>query len=162
MGRQKSKRKTLTKIHPSLLKPRPQAISQHAADKRTLITTTVNLTSRAPPPLEPLPDVGISDADLQNLIDENLRDDGAEEDISRGYYVARVCNLFPPPPVLKLIVTRTTRSYFGGQSVICSSRNLYDSKAGVYLPAAVVNSAARMARTVALTVFPFSSFVRGA
>lgn len=158
MGKRKAKVKVLTKIDPSILKPKPQAISQHAADNGTRVTTAVKPTLR-PPVLDPLLDPATFDADVSDFDNECLEDDGDNDDISRGYYVSRV-RAFPPLSTFhtqRLITVRTTRSYYGRPSVTCFLRNSYDSKAEVYSPTAAVNSAAKTACTAALIVLQFSS-----
>ena len=149
------KNDTLTKIDPGVLKVRRPAISQHAAGDGTRVTTNFDLSSH---PLL-LADPVILDADINGFADEDFRDAGADEDDSRGYYVARVRFISPPPFVSRLNVTRTTHSSCGSQSAICSLRNSSDSKAEVYLLEGVANSAARPACTVALIVLQYSSFV---
>ena len=98
MGKRKGKTKTLTKIDPSILKPKLQAISQHAADNGTHVTTTVNPNLQ--PPVDPyhLLDPATFDADASGFDGECLEDGGDNDDVSRGYYVSRVCafTLLPP------------------------------------------------------------------
>ena len=87
MGKCKTKVNTLTKIDPSLL--RQHAISQHATDDGIRVTTALK-PSRPPVVQDPLQDPVIFDAGMLNHDDENLED--GDDDISRGYYVSRVCD----------------------------------------------------------------------
>jgi len=99
MAKRKVK-KTLTKIDPSILKPKPQAISQHAADDGIRVTTTVEpvYPPVAPDPLlDPAILEAIFDAETSDLTGDEDFDDG----VSRGYYVARVCVLFPLLPSMR-------------------------------------------------------------
>ena len=86
MGKRKAK-STLTKIDPSILKPKLCAISQHAAENGGRFTTTVRPTHRPP---EDLPNFA---ANTSSLNEEYVEGDETDDDVSRGYYVARVCNL---------------------------------------------------------------------
>lgn len=81
----KARLKTLTKIDPSILKPKPQAVSQHSKNDGTRVTTTIN---RAPQPVAPAD----FDPDVSNFIAKPLEGDSSDDDgVSRSYYVARVC-----------------------------------------------------------------------
>jgi len=89
MGKRKRKFDTLTKIDPKILKPKPlAAVSQYAADDKTRITTSIRpiLPHPAPTPLE-LP---IFDADPVNFAEECPSDGENIEDISKGYFSAKV------------------------------------------------------------------------
>ena len=87
----KRKKTTLTKIDPSSLKAKPQAVSQHATDDGIRVTTAVNPIPD-PPPFAPA-DLDDFTADLERLVDEYLEDDTLD-DVSRGYYVARVRDVY--------------------------------------------------------------------
>jgi len=80
----KRKKVTLTKIDPSTLKPKPHAVSQHAAEGGVRVTTTVK-------PARQPPDFAI---DVSSFNEEHTEGNDTDEDISRGYYVARV-RIFP-------------------------------------------------------------------
>ena len=92
--------KTLTKIDPGILRPKPSAISQHATGSHTCVTTTVNPVQ---PSLTPPPEPTVFEADLLSFAGERLDDegsDGSEDDdaesvIARGYYASSVCNFRP-------------------------------------------------------------------
>ena len=94
MGKRKVKNKTLTKIDPSVFKPKPQATSLHDAGNGIRVTTTVKLTGPSQPP-EALLDSAAFHVDIPNTTDDVIG-----EDVSRGYYVARVCS-FSPIPLLE-------------------------------------------------------------
>ena len=89
----KRKKTTLTKINPSSLKVKPQGVSQHADDDGIRVTTAVNPIPD-PPPFTPA-DPDDFTADLERLVEEYLGDDIVGDDISRGYYIARVRSLSP-------------------------------------------------------------------
>ena len=93
----KPKKTTLTKIDPRSLKAKPQVVSQHVTDDGIHVTTTINPVHD--PPSVPPADTDEFSADLENLVQECLEDDSIGDDISRGYYVARVCGVYPPNPV---------------------------------------------------------------
>lgn len=159
MGRRK-KNNTLTKIDPSILKLKPQAIAQHAASDGKRVITAVEPSH----PLlasEPLLHPDFLDTEIKNFDHEGLEDDGTDEDISKGPFTARV-RFFALSLVPRLIMTRTTHSSSGGQSAIHSSRSSYGSRAEAYPPTAIVNSAATTACSVASTVSLFSFFVQAA
>lgn len=84
VGRSAAK-KTLTKIDPSALKPKPFAVSQHATRSGVRVTKTINPIRQ--PPVDPL----ILNLDPANFGEEPTGDATSDEDVSRGYYVARVC-----------------------------------------------------------------------
>lgn len=86
MGKRKAK-STLTKIDPSILKPKLCAISQHAAENGGRFTTTVRPAHRPP---EDLPNFA---ANTSSFNEEYAEGNETDDDVSRGYYVARVCNL---------------------------------------------------------------------
>ena len=91
MGKRKAKNKTLTKIDPGTLKSKPLAVSQHATHKGTRVTTVINPVSQSPlPSIDPL---GF-DLDLTNFNEEHLGETISEEDVSRAYYVSRVCGSY--------------------------------------------------------------------
>jgi hypothetical protein len=103
----KAKLRTLTKIDPSILKPKPQAVSQHSRNDGTRITTTIN---HVPQPAAP----ANFDPDVSNFIAKQLEGDSTDDEgVSRSYYVARVC---PSPPstfyTWRLTSARTTRSCY--------------------------------------------------
>ena len=79
---------TLTKIDPSILKPKPAAVSQHAARNGTRVTATINPLVHFPPPVDPI----VFNFDPES-IDENPIAYCGEEDRTGGYYVSRVCNV---------------------------------------------------------------------
>ena len=103
MGKRKVKNKVLTKIDPSLFKLKPQATSLHAAGDGTRVTTTVQLTNHSDS-LKALPTSPNFFVDVPDTTNEGWGDDGADDDVSRGYYVARVCFFSPLCYVLKLII----------------------------------------------------------
>lgn len=83
MGKRKAKNQTLTKIDPSVLKPKPAAVSQHAACDGTCVTTAIKPPQ---PPVTPedLFDFNVNPADVG---DEWFEDDDDEECAS----VVQVC-----------------------------------------------------------------------
>ena len=160
MGKRKPRNKTLattlTKIDPEILKPKPPAVSQHAASNGARVTATINPVVQLPPPVDSI----IFDFDLES-IDENPVAYCGEEDHTGAYYVSRVRDI-TRRCVPGLTLTRTTRSYCGGMSAIYFSKNLSDSKAEECLQTAIVNSAPTKARSAVLIVSRFSSFVGNA
>ena len=89
MGKRKRKFDTLTKVDPNIFKPKPlAAVSQHAIDEKTRVTTPIRpvLPRPAPTPLEP----PIFDADPLNFAEECPSDDENVEDVSKGYFSAKV------------------------------------------------------------------------
>jgi len=108
MGKRKVK-STLTKIDPSLLKPKPYAISQHAAENGERVTTNIRPAHQPP---EDLPNFA---ADTSSFNEEYAEGDETDDDISRGYYVARVCSFpfFLAFCTHRLTTARTTRFYYG-------------------------------------------------
>lgn len=103
MSKRRSKKTTLTKIDPASLRPKLQAISQHASEDGTTVTTAVN-PPRNPPPFD---ESDIFNANPLNFKGDSLGDDSNEDEVAREYYVARVCSshLFN---ALRLTVVRTT------------------------------------------------------
>ena len=97
MKKRKSRlyRQTLTKIDPSILKPKFTAISQHATGSRGRVTTIVN------PVLSPEPTV--FDTDLLTFAEKHLRDEDNNDndvgdndnDVARGYYADSVWAFHP-------------------------------------------------------------------
>ena len=92
--------KTLTKIDPSILRPKPLAISQHTSSSCTPVTTTINPVQPSfAPPSEPT----LFEADPSSLAGDCLSDEGSdsnegnddEDNVARGYYAGRVCNFRP-------------------------------------------------------------------
>jgi len=154
MARRKAAKTTLTKIDPSILIPKPVAVSQHAARNGTRVTMTVNPTK---PPV-PLVDSLNFNLDPENFNEEPTGGTVSEEEFSRGYYVARVCVL-ACCCMRRLIFVRTIHSCYGGRNASYFLKNLFDSKAGECPQMADANSAATKARTVALIVLRSSSFV---
>ena len=86
MGKRKAKH-TLTKIDPSILEFKPTAISQHASHGGARVTTAVNPIQPSVPSVDSL----LFDFDPGNFNEEHAEGDVDEEDVSKGYYVARVC-----------------------------------------------------------------------
>jgi hypothetical protein len=94
MGKRKAKYKTLTNIDPGIFKQKLLAVSHHADDDGRRVTTTINPAT----PLEPLPEPDLFDPDIRSCVEEEYREDGAGEEASKGYYVARVSLSFLYPP----------------------------------------------------------------
>lgn len=93
MGKRKAKNSTLTKIDPSILKPKMVAVSQYAAHGGARVTTAVN-PIRAPPvsSIDPFAfDFGFDSHVENEEEDEEDEDEQGEDDVSKKYYVARVC-----------------------------------------------------------------------
>jgi hypothetical protein len=89
----KRKKQTLTKIDPSLLL-KQRAISQYAAEDGTRITATIKPAHQRPAaPVDDLPGFA---ANVSHFNGEHTEDAETDDDISRGYYVARVC-IFSSP-----------------------------------------------------------------
>jgi len=89
MGKRKRKFNTLTKIDPNIFKLKPLvAVSQYATDDKTRITTSIHpiLPSPAPTRLEP----PIFDADPSNFAEECPSDGENAEEVSKGYFSAKV------------------------------------------------------------------------
>ena len=159
MSRRKAgKRTTLTKIDPSILIPKPVAVSQHAAQNGARVTMTVNPASQ---PLVPPLDSLDFNLDPENFNEELAGGTVSEEEFSRGYYVTRVCVL-ARCCTCRLIFVRTIHSCYGGRNASFSLKSLFDSKARECPLMANANSAATKARTVALIVSRSSSFVEDA
>ena len=92
MAKAKVKNTTLTKINPSVLRPKPAAVSQHAALDGTRVTTAVNPVHV--PPIPPTDSLAF-DLDFGDL-DKDLEEEEEEEaDILKEYYVARVRYILP-------------------------------------------------------------------
>lgn len=87
MGKRKARNRTLTKIDLSTLKFRPAAVSQHATQSGTRVTTSI--TPVRQPPAPPIDSIDF-DLDPTNFDGEHSEDNLAEEDVSRAYYVTRV------------------------------------------------------------------------
>lgn len=87
-GGKRKQKTTLTKIDISSLKLKPPAVSQHADADGIRVTATVD-PSRDPPE-----DPDDFDADLARHTEAYLEDDDIGDDISRGFYVARVCGFY--------------------------------------------------------------------
>jgi len=153
-------KRTLTKIDPSILKQKLPAISQHATDSGSRVTTTVEPVL---PPIiqDPLLDPTFFGADVSDVGEGSFEDGGGDDGVSGGYYVARVRISLLPPFTWKLIAIRTTHSSYGGLNVIFTSRSSYDSKGKEYsLTMVAANSAARKACIAALIVKRSDSSVR--
>lgn len=90
-GSRKRLSTTLTKLDPAILRPKPQAISQHAAGNGTRVTTTIKPV-RGPP--EKLEESGIFNADPSNFRDEHHEDGASEDEVIKEYYVSRVRSFF--------------------------------------------------------------------
>ena len=90
MGKRFKSKKTLTKIDVSTLRPKVQAVSQHASEDGTPITAPVN------PVCDLVEDLDSFNADALNSMDKYLEDVVSEDEAAREYYVARVClSVFP-------------------------------------------------------------------
>ena len=157
MGKRNTRNKTLTttltKIDPSILKLGPTAVSQHAAEDGTRVTTTVNPVVQFPSPADPI----VFGFDPEGIDEDPVVCNGGG-DGTGGYYVSRVCNI-ACRCVSRLTVTRTTHSYCGGVNATYSLMNLFDSKAEGCPRTAFVNFAVTGARFAVLIVLQFSSFV---
>ena len=155
MGKRKPRNKTLvktlTKIDPSIFKPKPAAVSQYATQNGTCVTSAVNPIVQPPPPVDPI----VFNFDLESIDEDPVAYDGEEDGTGEGYYVSRVCNL-ACRCVPRLTVTRTTHSYCGGTNATYFSMNLSDLKAGECPWMAIVNSAATKARSGVLIALRFS------
>lgn len=159
--RKAGKKTTLTKIDPSILMPKPVAVSQHAAQNGARVTMTVNPTSQPlVPPLDSLDSLDFN-LDPEKFNEEPTGGTVSEEEFSRGYYVTRVCAL-ASCCTCRLIFVRTIHSCYGGRNASFSLKSLFDSKAGECPLMANANSAATKAHTVALIVLRSSSFVEDA
>jgi hypothetical protein len=110
MGKRKTK-KTLTKIDPSILKLGLHAVSQYAAGDGARVTTTVKPSRQLPAILEDLPDFSANTSGFNEPTEGN----DTEDDVSRGYYVARVCDFsfFSAFQTPGLTVARITHSCCG-------------------------------------------------
>lgn len=86
MGRRKGKKTTLTKIDPSILCPKPPAVSQHADDNGVPVTTAVNPPS---PSWMPTEEPDIFNPDASNY----LGDDVSEEEIAAEWHTDHVSSL---------------------------------------------------------------------
>ena len=99
MGKRKARNKNenITKIDPDTLELRPFAVSQHAARDGTRVTAVIkSMAGSIRKPSTSQVDLSVTfSADPSELEGEYLEDDGNDDggggDISRGYYVARVC-----------------------------------------------------------------------
>ena len=91
MGKRKVRYETLTKINPSALKAKPPAISQYAALNGTRVTTVINPVRQPPVPAVDSPGF---DLNPTNVDEEHTEFEG-EDDISKTYYVTRVCKFSP-------------------------------------------------------------------
>ena len=161
MGKRKLRNKTLaatlTKIDPSIFKPKLPAVSQHATQDGTRVTSTINPNVQPPPPVDPI----IFNFDPESINEDPVAYDGEEDGTGGGYHVSRVCNL-ARRCVPRLTVTRTTRSCCGGVNATYFLTNLSDLKARECPRMATVNSAATKARSAALIALRFSSSVGNA
>jgi len=108
----RTKVKTLTKINPSVLKPKLEAVSQHSAGDGKRVTTAVKPVRQPPASPHPLQDLDIFCADVSGFNEEHLEDDEGDE-VGRGYYVARVCTSRSLRSTWRLIPARTTQCYCG-------------------------------------------------
>ena len=156
MGKRKTKSKNLTKIDPSLLKPKPVAISQHVAPNGLHVTTAVNpILEHLVPLVGPL---GF-DFDPASFDGEHSEDDVTGED----YYAAQVHASHPLPHFEADTVVRMIRSYNGRRTNATHSlKRMSDSKVREYLPTAIVNSAAKKACIDVSIVLPSSCFAEDA
>jgi hypothetical protein len=110
MGKRKAK-KTLTKIDPGILRPKP-TVSQHAASNGACVTTIVNPTLRTPvDPVAFTVDMSTFDEGYLEGDDGGGGGDSKDDEVSKGYYIARVHVHRPTFYSWKLITSRTTRSY---------------------------------------------------
>ena len=92
MGRRKkSSNENVTKIDPRTLALRLHAVSQHAANDGTRVTTALKPILR--PPAQTAPSDFKHAPNTSSFDDEYLEDDGEIDDPSRGYYVAWVCGI---------------------------------------------------------------------
>jgi len=111
MAKHKAKN-TLTKIDPALLRPKPQAISQHATHRGVRVTTTVNPVRQTLPPL-PEPDIFSADPSKFSEEDLDVVDDSDDENAPKAYYAGRVCGLSPLERAETHSSTRTIHSCYG-------------------------------------------------
>ena len=158
--RKRKAKTTLTKIDPGVLEPKSTAFSYHEAHDGRRVTTALNPV--LPAPTAPEVDSFVFNADLPDFDESRFEDNGnEEEDISRGYYVARV-RIFLSRSIRRLIGARIIRSYYGGPNVGYTLEKLSNSKVAGYLPTANVNSAAKRACTVASIALGPNSFAEAA
>ena len=95
MGKRKKRFDTLTKIDPSTLRPKPlAAVSQHAIDDKTRVTTSIRPVLPRPTPTPP--EAPIFDADPLNFAEEYPSDGENAEDVSEGYLSAKVRSFHVP------------------------------------------------------------------
>ena len=163
--RKKNNLTTLTKIDPSLLMPKPHAVSHHASGsgiRAATVTTTVNPVQQ-PPPAATLLEPALFNVDPLDFA-EGLGDDGIDEDVSREYHIARVSDFYP-----RLVSTETHSSariihscYGLRLNATCTLTGLSGSRAEGSSLMDNANCAIRMAFTVVLTVLLSTSFVRTA
>lgn len=92
MAKRKLKTNTLTKIDPSVLKPKPLAVSHHATDSGIRVTTALNPVR--PPLATPLLEPDIFDADPSNFAEEGSDFCDSDGDVSKGYFTAQVSRLY--------------------------------------------------------------------
>jgi hypothetical protein len=167
MAKRKLKTGTLTKIDPSILKPKPVATSQHAGHKGARVIATVNPVRQPLPPADSLgfnfdlenfdSDTGHPGLDPAN-IDEECVDDGD----SRGYYVARVRVFSLVISGYGLTIPRIIRSRYGGVNATYFYKNLFDLKVGGCPIMTLANSATRKASSGVSIVLQSNSFARAA
>lgn len=157
------KAKTLTKIDPAILKPKPLGVSQHAAGHRKRVTTSVN--PLRPPLAIPLPEPANFNADPSNFAEGPLDDDDSDlEDVLKEFYASQVrsfCSLGRKGvhPSARII-----RYSNGGLTAECTSMSPSGSKVkGSSLKAkADANSAAMMVSTAVSIVSVSTSFAEAA
>jgi len=83
------KHATLTKIDPTILLPKPPAVSQYADDRGAPVTTAIKPTPFSLPGMPPEEPVFFN-ADTSNFEDGYTEDEISEEDIVGAYYATRV------------------------------------------------------------------------
>lgn len=93
--RKKNNLTTLMKIDPSLLMPKPHAVSHHASGsgiRAATVTTTVNPVQQ-PPPAATLLEPALFNVDPLDFA-EGLGDDRIDEDVSREYHITRASDFY--------------------------------------------------------------------
>lgn len=87
MSKRKAKGRLLMKIDPHVLKLKPQATSQHAAENGTRVTTTIKPGCQ--PPVVPV----VFGADTLDFEDDHLEHGSSNDDVVNEYHVTQVCAL---------------------------------------------------------------------
>ena len=167
MTKHKSKKVTLTKIDPSILKPKPVATSQHASHTGARVIATVNPVRQPLPPADSLGfnlDLGNFDSDPghPDLDPGNVGEECVDDDDSRAYYVARVRVSSIVVFGYGLTTTRIIPSRYGGVNATYFFKNLFDLKVGGCPLMILANSVARKASSGASIVSQSNSFARAA